>query len=157
MTLLPSLLLPLLATATRSSIIGGPPPDPPVFSFAKAISDGMVLAAAPKQAMVWGFCKPGSRVTVILDDGGAAMAMAATVGPDQATGRTTTWRTLLPVTPASLANHTITATTGGVTLTLSRVLFGEVWVCSGQSNSACDDRYPRPALSFAQLARALMG
>ena len=91
----------------------------------------MVLAAAPKRAMVWGFCKAGDKVVVTLD-GGAPVA--ATVGPDQATGKTTTWRALLPATEASFAKHTITATTGGLTLTLSAVMFGEVWICSGQSN-----------------------
>ena len=30
--------------------------------------------------------------------------------------------------------HVITATAGDITLTLNDVLFGDVWMCSGQSN-----------------------
>ena len=30
--------------------------------------------------------------------------------------------------------HVITATAGDLTLTLNDVLFGDVWICSGQSN-----------------------
>jgi sialate O-acetylesterase len=91
----------------------------------------MVLAAAPKQSMVWGFCAPGASVDVALD-GGASIP--ATIGPDQATGLLTTWRVKLPAMQASFQNHSITATSGGKTQALSNVLFGEVWICSGQSN-----------------------
>jgi len=114
-----------------------PPPAPPGpppqkgFSFASVVSNGMILAQAPKQAMVWGFVKPGATVTVQLDGG---KLLPTKVGPDQATGSSNTWRALLPATAASFDNHTITATSGGVTLAVSNVMFGEVWVCSGQSN-----------------------
>ena len=73
-----------------------------VFSFANAVGDGMILAAAPKQAMVWGFLPPSSdaaaaaaAAAVTVGFGGASIA--ATVGPDQADGARTTWRALLPV------------------------------------------------------------
>ena len=57
------------------------------------------------------------------------------VQPTQATGKQMTWRALLPATAASFDEHNITATnSAGVVLTLSGVLFGDVWVCSGQSN-----------------------
>jgi len=90
----------------------------------------MVLAAAPKQAMIWGFCEPGASVSVTFN----GKTIAATIGPDQATGATTTWRVLLPATTASFDKHTITATSAGVILTLGDIMFGEIWVCSGQSN-----------------------
>ena len=67
-----------------------------VFSFANAVGDGMILAAAPKQAMVWGFLPPSSKATVSVSFGGASIT--ATVGPDQADGSRTTWRVLLPAT-----------------------------------------------------------
>ena len=108
--------------ASPTSISGSMKPIPTPFIFAKAMGSGMVLAAAPKKAMVWGFCKPSAKVDVALD-GGAAVA--ATVGPDQATGKLTTWRVLLPATAASFGNHTITASSGGETLSLDGVLFGE--------------------------------
>jgi sialate O-acetylesterase len=88
----------------------------------------MVLAASPKQAMVWGFCDPGAKVDVAL----GGKKIAATVGPDQADGKLTTWRALLPATAASFTTHNITATSAGNTITLADVMFGEVWVCSGQ-------------------------
>ena len=65
---------------------------PSRFGFARVHGDGMVLAAAPKQAMVWGFCDEGAAVTVSLD--GGANTIKATIGPDQATGALTTWRVL---------------------------------------------------------------
>jgi len=105
--------------------------DPTPFVFAKALGDGMVLAASPKQAMVWGFCNPNSSVTVSLD--GESVVMA-TVGPDQADGSLTTWRALLPATVGGFDKHRITATLDNDTILLSDVMFGEVWVCSGQSN-----------------------
>lgn len=48
---------------------------------------------------------------------------------------------MLPATPASYTQHTITATSAKTirtynTLKLEDVLFGDVWVCSGQSNMA---------------------
>eukprot|EP00937_MAST-01D_sp_MAST-1D-sp2_P002621 g2621.t1 len=102
------------------------------FVFAKAVGNGMVLAAAPKQAMVWGFCAAGDKVSV----GFGGHTIAATIGPDQADGKLTTWRALLPATGAGFDKHNITATStaAGTTLTLSDVMFGEVWICSGQSN-----------------------
>ena len=88
-----------------------------------------MLAAAPKQAMIWGYADAGARVTV----GFNGQNLSTTVGPDQA-GSNTTWRVLLPATPAGFETHTITATDGNAVMTLAGVMFGEVWVCSGQSN-----------------------
>jgi len=105
-------------------------PPPPTFRFAKAVSDGMILQSAPKPAMVWGFCDTDAKVSVSFN----GKSIDATVGPDQATGSMTTWRALLPATPASFDLHSLTATSAGVTLTLRDVMFGDVWVCSGQSN-----------------------
>ena len=125
------------AGATSGSMKAVKPPAPPPppakipFGFAKAFGNGMVLAAAPKQAMIWGFCDPGASVAVTLDGGAKVQA---TIGPDQATGTLMTWRIKLPATKASFTNHTITATSAGKTVALSGALFGEVWVCSGQSN-----------------------
>lgn len=106
------------------------------FRFAFTHSDGMVLQQAPQQAMVWGFCpNDTSKVTVEF----RGQQIAGTVGPDHATGELVTWRALLPPTPASFTPVNITATVVGTTrdpktITLANVLFGDVWVCSGQSN-----------------------
>ena len=85
----------------------------------------MVLAAAPKQAMVWGFCQEGTKAVTV---GFGGKSISATIGPDQADGKLNTWRALLPATAASFTTHNITATSGNTTLTLANVLFGEVWV-----------------------------
>lgn len=108
-----------------------PAPPPIPFGFAKALGNEMVLAAAPKQAMVWGFCDKGASVQVVLDGG---PEIQATIGPDQATGALTTWKVKLPATKASFTNHTISASSAGKTVSLQNVWFGEVWLCSGQSN-----------------------
>ena len=90
--------------------------------------DTMVLQQAPKRAKVWGFAAPGAAVSVALD--GEALGAAATA---DGTGR---WEALLPPLPGALgAEHTITASSAGQTaIVLRKVLFGEVWICSGQSN-----------------------
>jgi hypothetical protein len=109
------------------------PSPAPTFSFAKAVGDNMILAAAPKQAMIWGFCDEGTKVTVNF----GGKLQAATIGPDQADGKLTTWRVLLPATAASFDKHNITATSANTTLHLADVMFGEVWVCSGIVACCC--------------------
>lgn len=81
--------------------------------------------------MVWGFFADGETGSPVTVQMGSAKVPAA-VGPDQATGNTTTWRALLPATAASFDKYTITATTKGVTINITGVMFGDVWVCSGQ-------------------------
>ncbi|EOD38950.1 hypothetical protein EMIHUDRAFT_460424 [Emiliania huxleyi CCMP1516] len=144
----PTELLLLLSAAPAVTTVAPPAvtttdmhdwlPAPPVssgaataaFRFAAAVGSGMVLAAAPKQAVVWGFCEAGASVDVVF----RGQTIRATVAPDHATGASTTWRALLPATGASFEKHSLEARSGGRTLRLSDVLFGEVWVCSGQSN-----------------------
>ena len=104
----------------------------PAFRFSSAYSDGMVLQSRPQQAIVWGLCPPGDVVTVEV----AGEKIAATT---QEYGGNSTWTAVLPAMPASFDGQLVTATsakaTGNRTITLS-VLFGDVWVCSGQSNMA---------------------
>jgi len=88
----------------------------------------MVLQA-PSSAVVWGFAPAGARISVGFD---GQPLHAVTSAADSV------WRVKLPPTPASMtASHNITATSSGRTITLSDVLFGDVWVCSGQSNMQC--------------------
>ena len=101
----------------------------------QVVSDGMILQSAPKQSMVWGFCSNTTTNVAVTFNG---TAIAATIGPDQALGKMTTWRVLLPAAPPSFEEHSLTATAteagGGAktTLTLSNFMFGDIWVCSGQ-------------------------
>lgn len=118
------------------------------FSFSHVYTDGMVLQREPHPASIWGWAAPGATVTL-------AVAVAVAVTDPDATPRATplanprssatatatagpsgAWRASLPPQPASTAAVTVTATSGGTTLTLTDVLFGDVYVCSGQSNMA---------------------
>ena len=83
--------------------------------------DNMVLQR-DTEVPVWGHAEPGDTVTVALD----SLSIDTTAGDD---GR---WRVLLaPMEAGGPHNMTVTADD---TLTFSNVAFGEVWVCSGQSN-----------------------
>lgn len=106
------------------------PPPPPPFRFSAAHSDHMVLQAAPLQAAVWGFCEPGDEVTIRFNNAALPTRQSMVNG-------STLWSAALPITKASFTAYTIDAHSrlSGKTITLSDVLFGDVWVCSGQSNS----------------------
>jgi len=84
-------------------------------------TDNMVLQRDQKDA-VWGWAKPGEKVSVTL----AGQAADAVAGAD---GK---WKVLLPALPAG-GPHTMTVA-GPETVTLQNVLIGDVWLCSGQSN-----------------------
>ena len=99
-------------------------------------ADHMVFQRAPSSPMVWGFGTPGSKITItVLDSDGKDVTngaedayveedekFEAKIGSYQAgTGFSINVRETLP---------------GGdfLEVSLSDVAFGEVWVCSGQSN-----------------------
>jgi sialate O-acetylesterase len=110
------LVLVLAAVAARAA----------EFKFASVISDNAVLqrdVAAP----VWGFGEPGKSVKLALN--GTAVG-EATVAED---GR---WTVKLPVQKANKKPSTITATCAGETVSITNVLFGDVWFGCGQSNMA---------------------
>ncbi len=90
----------------------------------------MVLQQAPHAASVWGWAEPGAKVTVTIDSEGDVVAEAST--ETRADGA---WRVSLPAQPASTKPVSITAKDGSSTVTLSDVLFGDVYVCSGQSST----------------------
>lgn len=78
---------------------------------------------------VWGTAQPGEKITVTYARRGVTGSASATAGPD---GR---WRAALPALQASAEPATLTFA-GRNTVTLSDILVGEVWLCSGQSNMA---------------------
>ena len=87
----------------------------------------MVLQQAPQRAKVWGFAAAGEAVTVLLD--GMVVASSA---PTDNEGR---WSAYLPATYGALNHeHQVVARTAKGEIGLEGVLFGEVWICSGQSN-----------------------
>lgn len=83
--------------------------------------DNMVLQRN-QVAPIWGWDKPGTAIRVEL---GQWRAVAITA----ADGR---WQAKLPPMPAGGPFKVII--TGTAAVTLSNVMIGEVWVCSGQSN-----------------------
>jgi len=87
------------------------------------LSDNMVLQR-DKPVALWGWAEPGEKVTVKL-----AKTVKSAVADN--TGR---WSVTLAPHQAG-GPYTITVA-GKNTLKLSNVMFGEVWVCSGQSNMA---------------------
>ncbi|XP_054986333.1 sialate O-acetylesterase [Sorex araneus] len=103
------------------------------FRFASYISDHMVLQKAPAGAVLWGYGLPGAAVTVSLLRGQDTVMKKGTrvrVGSN-------TWMVVLdPVKPGGPFEVMAEQSTGSVNSTLSvrEVLFGDVWLCSGQSN-----------------------
>jgi sialate O-acetylesterase len=118
-----------LAAAVPALGRAATPPAAP-FRWSNAMGDGMVLQSSPALAVVWGFAPKGAKVSVTFGGKSIAAEAGTFIGE-------TTFTAKLPATPASLTEmHNITATSGTDTITLGDVLFGDVWVCSGQSNMA---------------------
>jgi sialate O-acetylesterase len=99
---------------------------------AVVFSSHAVLQRAPKQAVVFGAANatlPGDRVTLALSGVGEWHAVADATGA---------WSVALPPQPATAAGATLTATSAltGRVVALSDVVFGDLFVCAGQSNMA---------------------
>jgi sialate O-acetylesterase len=95
----------------------------------------MVLQRAPQRAIVWGFGDPGKLTTLRMND--KTYTTISQLEPANAQNESIWSVTLDPVSEEGpfdihvsqpLANGTL------VTITIQDVLFGDVWVCSGQSN-----------------------
>ncbi len=114
------------------------PPRPcPVLNFSNAYGNNMVLQAGTEQpAIVWGFCPPNAQVTVAF----AGERIRANVSSWL---NRSTWSARLPPTAATFTPQNITASCcGNATATLSNVLFGDVWVCSGAIHATSSDIHP---------------
>jgi sialate O-acetylesterase len=100
------------------------------FQFASYYGDHMVLQRAPSEAVVWGYAtEAGDEVVVEMDD--QVISTNAFEGPFG----NVIWQ--LHLEPMEEGGpHTITATSRDCSITLDDVLFGDVWICSGQSNMA---------------------
>jgi sialate O-acetylesterase len=95
----------------------------------------MVLQRAPQRAIVWGFSDPGIVTTLTMND--KIYTTISRSEPVNEQGESIWSVTLDPVKDEGpfdihvsqpLSNGTL------VTITLHDVLFGDVWICSGQSN-----------------------
>lgn len=94
------------------------------FSLSKVFGDHAVLQR-DRPSTVWGFAPAGTTVKTAFQ----GKTYTSTAGAD------TVWRQALPAQPATKTPQTISfsASTGEVA-TLNDVLFGDVYVCGGQSN-----------------------
>ncbi|MDQ8181013.1 sialate O-acetylesterase [Pelagicoccus sp. SDUM812005] len=92
------------------------------------VSDGMVLQQE-SDARIWGWANAGETVEVSVSWGESTAPLSATANNN---GR---WSVALG-TPAAGGPHTVTVSTAAESISVSNILIGEVWLCSGQSNMA---------------------
>ena len=104
------------------------------FRVANMFSSGMVLQREPNSPSVWGLAAQGSRVAIdiTLNNETEFITENVVVGPDGV------WRINLGMWPAGAGYslHVINFLSDGTSqvVTLADVAFGDVWLCSGQSN-----------------------
>ena len=99
-------------------------------AFASYYGDHMVLQRAPARAIVWGYSsKVGSTLTVTLS-GHSGVTTTVRRAPFQDGG---IWMVKLPA-ESRPGPFTIKVVSSEEVIQLNDVLFGDVWICSGQSN-----------------------
>ena len=95
-------------------------------TFPNIMDDNMVLQRAPQSAHVWGTSSPNSVVTLHLSPNLTLHTYSSSDGSFTFT---------LPPHPASTApHHTLTVSDDSSNVTFTSVAFGDVFLCSGQSN-----------------------
>ena len=124
-------ILPCAAQADRQS---------EAFKLHNIFGSDMVLQR-DKPIKIWGWAKPGDKVTVTLgkESAEATTAAAASVevfGYEDEYKGLGKWEVAFPAREASTEPIDLVATSGGETITLDNILLGDVWVMSGQSNMA---------------------
>ena len=103
--------------------------------FANTIESHMVLQRAPQKAVVWGFGDPGVVTTLTMN--GATYITTSLSEPVNARNESIWSVTLDPVSEEGPFDiHVTQPLVNGtnVTIILLDILFGDVWICSGQSN-----------------------
>jgi sialate O-acetylesterase len=92
----------------------------------------MVLQRPPARPRIWGFGSTvGEQIVVNLDTGTQTVITNSVLAPD---GTTIIWEALFqPI--ATTGPHSISIQNGATcVITLTNVLIGDIWLCSGQSN-----------------------
>ncbi|KAK1900536.1 Sialate O-acetylesterase [Dissostichus eleginoides] len=97
-----------------------------VLRFASYYKDHMVLQKSPERAVVWGYGSEGSQVKFTLSGQHQRKISQATVTNG-------TWRVSLDPVEAG-GPYNVTVAVQNITAVLTDVLFGDVWLCGGQSN-----------------------
>ncbi|ELU18602.1 hypothetical protein CAPTEDRAFT_144081, partial [Capitella teleta] len=104
------------------------------FAFASYYSNGMVLQRSPQRALIWGYAPLDAvdqavKLTVQSDNS------TVTSGCSSGGFGKGVWKVQLKQMPGSQTPHVITASLAKhPSVKISDVLFGDVWICSGQSN-----------------------
>eukprot|EP01043_Picozoa_sp_COSAG02_P006918 COSAG02_NODE_202_length_29305_cov_20.432377_17_plen_494_part_00 len=107
-----------------------PRPVPMPFNLSETLTSHMVLQQAPARAALWGWGEPGTKLTGGVGGVGDALFSSVVDGD----GR---WSTSLPPMKASAVPRNLTVSVLGqlgLSVVLTDVLVGEVWLCTGQSN-----------------------
>jgi sialate O-acetylesterase len=106
-----------------------------------AIFSSHMVIQRDKPIKIWGWAKPGEKVTVTLGKE-SAEATTAAAAPVEVFGYEDDykglgkWEVSFPPREASTEPITLGATSGGEAISLDNILVGDVWVMSGQSNMA---------------------
>jgi len=103
---------------------------PPQFGVASYYASNMVLQGPPARPRIWGYAvNVGDQIIVNLNTGAQTVSVNAVMGP---AGRPTWEAALNPITTEG--PHSIAIQSGACVITLSNILIGDVYLCSGQSN-----------------------
>ncbi len=105
-------------------------PDREVKPFLHPLFSDNAVLQRDRAVPIWGWTTPGARVSVQLDKDAAQSATAGSDG---------LWTVSLPA-HATGATHTLRVSDASHDETCGNLLFGDVWICSGQSNMAYDMR-----------------
>lgn len=117
MKLLPSVALLLLVSASASADVKLP-----------AIFGSNMVLQRDKPIAIWGWADKGEEVTVTLGDANTAKTAA------DADGKWMVKLAAAKASPVTEGSGLMLTVKGKNTITLTNVLIGEVWICSGQSN-----------------------
>ncbi|PVD28307.1 hypothetical protein C0Q70_10894 [Pomacea canaliculata] len=99
------------------------------FAFASYYNDHMVLQQAPQRAVIWGYY-PMVGTQIMIQAVDMAYFTYVEPGPTPEEG---TWSVTLDPVPAG-GPYTIHVYGRDAEINITDVMFGDVWVCSGQSN-----------------------
>ncbi|WP_158534893.1 sialate O-acetylesterase [Mucilaginibacter hurinus] len=123
-------LKPYIAAASQMWGFNQLPPSDTIkagsFKLANILQNNMVIQR-DKPFKVWGTASPNALVSVKASWNGSVLSTRSDGG-----GK---WQVAIPAVAANTTPQTLVASvTGQPAVTLSNILIGDVWVCSGQSN-----------------------
>ncbi|KAK3548559.1 hypothetical protein QTP70_014478, partial [Hemibagrus guttatus] len=98
------------------------------FRFASYYGEHMVLQKAPEKAVVWGYGTTGAEVQISLAGPQSEQVKSVSVLDG-------IWKVILDPVQAG-GPYNLTVVQKGSKIVLTDVLFGDVWLCGGQSNMA---------------------